>query len=50
VIRALEERVGMPLFQRTTRSVALTEAGAAFLARLRQPPPKLAKRSTRLRH
>jgi DNA-binding transcriptional LysR family regulator len=34
-IRALEERVGMPLFQRTTRSVALTEAGAAFLARLR---------------
>jgi DNA-binding transcriptional LysR family regulator len=34
-IRTLEERVGMPLFQRTTRSVALTEAGAAFLARLR---------------
>jgi DNA-binding transcriptional LysR family regulator len=34
-IRTLEERVGMPLFLRTTRSVALTEAGAAFLARLR---------------
>ena len=34
-IRALEARVGMPLFQRTTRHVALTEAGAAFLARLR---------------
>jgi DNA-binding transcriptional LysR family regulator len=34
-IRSLEERVGMPLFQRTTRNVALTEAGAAFLARLR---------------
>jgi DNA-binding transcriptional LysR family regulator len=34
-IRALEARVGLPLFQRTTRSVALTEAGAEFLARLR---------------
>jgi DNA-binding transcriptional LysR family regulator len=34
-IRALEARTGLPLFQRTTRSVALTEAGADFLARLR---------------
>jgi DNA-binding transcriptional LysR family regulator len=34
-IRSLEARVGLPLFQRTTRHVALTEAGAAFLARLR---------------
>jgi DNA-binding transcriptional LysR family regulator len=35
-IRSLEARVGgLPLFQRTTRSVALTEAGAEFLARLR---------------
>jgi DNA-binding transcriptional LysR family regulator len=34
-VRALEGRVGLPLFQRTTRSVALTEAGAEFLARLR---------------
>jgi DNA-binding transcriptional LysR family regulator len=32
-VRALERRVGLPLFQRTTRSVALTEAGADFLAR-----------------
>jgi DNA-binding transcriptional LysR family regulator len=32
-VRALEVRVG-PLFQRTTRSVALTEAGADFLGRL----------------
>jgi DNA-binding transcriptional LysR family regulator len=34
-VRALETRVGLPLFQRTTRSVALTEAGADFLNRLR---------------
>jgi DNA-binding transcriptional LysR family regulator len=34
-IRSLETRVGLPLFQRTTRHVALTEAGALLLARLR---------------
>jgi len=33
-IRALEGRVGLPLFQRTTRSVALTEAGQSLFARL----------------
>src|SRR5438552_1099232 len=32
-IRALEVRVGAPLFIRTTRSVGLTEAGERFLAR-----------------
>jgi DNA-binding transcriptional LysR family regulator len=30
-IRAVEDRLGAPLFARTTRSVALTELGAAFL-------------------
>jgi len=32
-VRALEERVGAPLFIRTTRSVGLTEAGERFLSR-----------------
>jgi DNA-binding transcriptional LysR family regulator len=30
-IRTVEDRLGTPLFLRTTRSVALTEAGAAFI-------------------
>jgi len=34
-IRALEAQRGQQLFQRTTRSVALTEAGAALQARMR---------------
>jgi DNA-binding transcriptional LysR family regulator len=32
-VRAIEARVGAPLFIRTTRSVGLTEAGERFLAR-----------------
>jgi DNA-binding transcriptional LysR family regulator len=31
-VRAVEDRLGEPLFARTTRSVRLTEAGARFLA------------------
>jgi DNA-binding transcriptional LysR family regulator len=34
-LRALEDRVGVRLVQRTTRSVGLTEAGERFVARLR---------------
>jgi DNA-binding transcriptional LysR family regulator len=31
-VKAVEDRLGQPLFVRTTRSVALTEAGAGFVA------------------
>lgn len=41
-IRSLESRIGLPLFQRTTRSVALTEAGESFLARLRPAAAEIA--------
>src|SRR6201995_1399587 len=34
-IRTLEGRIGAVLFQRTTRSVGLTEAGERFLSRAR---------------
>lgn len=31
-VKTVEERLGMPLFARTTRSVSLSEAGSAFVA------------------
>jgi len=34
-VAALEQRLGVRLFQRTTRSVSLSEAGERFLARAR---------------
>ncbi|MGH6678374.1 MAG: LysR substrate-binding domain-containing protein [Bradyrhizobium sp.] len=33
-VRVLETKIGLPLFQRTTRKVALTEAGARLLAQV----------------
>src|SRR5919109_1123674 len=35
-IRRLEEEVGLPLVERTTRRVSLTEAGEALVARARR--------------
>ena len=41
-IKALEARVGMPLFLRTTRSVSLTEAGTQLHRRLRSATSEIA--------
>ncbi|AEI37372.1 LysR family transcriptional regulator [Zymomonas mobilis] len=45
-IRALEHRLGVMLFHRTTRSVHLTDAGARFLARVQPAVDELISAST----
>src|SRR5258708_20678462 len=35
IVRALEDRVGVRLLQRTTRNVGLTDAGVHFIAQLK---------------
>jgi DNA-binding transcriptional LysR family regulator len=42
MVRALEERVGVSLFNRTTRSVSLTEAGAKLFERVKPAVSELA--------
>ncbi len=42
-IRALEDRIGVPLFTRTTRSVGLTQAGQVFLDRCKPAMADLAE-------
>jgi DNA-binding transcriptional LysR family regulator len=48
-VRAVEERLGQPLFVRTTRSVALTEAGRDFVAALEPALASVAEGVERVR-
>jgi len=48
-VRLVEERLGVPLFARTTRSVALTEAGAALVASAAPALQDIADRVERIR-
>jgi DNA-binding transcriptional LysR family regulator len=49
-VRAVEERLGQPLFLRTTRSVALTEAGRDFVAALEPALASVAESVERVRN
>jgi DNA-binding transcriptional LysR family regulator len=48
-VRLVEERIGQPLFARTTRSVALTEAGEALVAAAEPALEDIADRVERIR-
>lgn len=48
-VRLVEERIGQPLFARTTRSVALTEAGEALLETVGPALQDIAERMERIR-
>src|SRR6266446_4946152 len=48
-VRLVEERLGVPLFARTTRNVALTEAGAALVASAAPALQDIADRVERIR-
>ncbi|UVK52768.1 LysR family transcriptional regulator [Mesorhizobium sp. AR02] len=48
-VRLVEERIGQPLFARTTRSVSLTEAGKALVETATPALQDIAKRMDRIR-
>jgi LysR family glycine cleavage system transcriptional activator len=48
-VKALEERLGMPLFKRGNRSLLLTDAGQAYLPALREAFDGIAQATDRLR-
>jgi DNA-binding transcriptional LysR family regulator len=48
-VRLVEERLGAPLFARTTRSVALTEAGAALISTISPALTEIAEGLDRMR-
>jgi DNA-binding transcriptional LysR family regulator len=50
MVRGLEERVGVRLLNRTTRSVALTDAGKILLARVRPAVSELGDAVGQIRH